>query len=274
MVTTNKKEAKTGKSARPGKTGKEKDTEKARKAGGATTAASGKKSGKAVAAKAAKAAKRTTGRTADVTSGAPPAEIVAANGSATEPPPQPASARTALRDRQSALKLKYRVRPDSALITSAVHSVTEEGGDPRRVKIAVDGGNGAVFEIGAHIAVGGDDDLPCSGDVFLASLAACQELTIRLVAAALSLPIHKLVVRVEGDWDVRGTLAIERSSPIGFTDLRVNVELETEGADDRIERLLKSAERYCVVGQTLERTPAVIFSANVTNHAERWAAAD
>ena len=224
------------------------------------------KHGKAVAAKAAK---RIAARAASSVPAGLTGEVVAANGSAPAPVTVPS-----LRERQAQLKLKYRVRPDTALITSAVHSVTEEGGDPRRVRIAVDGGNGAVFEIGAHVAVGGDDDLPCSGDVFLASLAACQELTIRLVAAALSLPIHKLVVRVEGDWDVRGTLAIERSSPIGFTDLRVNVELETDGADDRIERLLASAQRYCVVGQTLEHAPEVAFRANVTNHAHQQIAAD
>lgn len=262
MVTTKKKEAKTEKS------GKAQD--KRQNAGGATASASGKKRGKAIAAKAAR---RTAKWTVDVALGPPSAEIVAANGSGTAPQ-YAVPTKLTLRERQSALKLKYRVRPDSALITSAVHSVTEEGGDPRRVRIAVEGGNGAVFEIGAHTAVGGDDDLPCSGDIFLASLAACQELTIRLVAAALSLPIHKLVVRVEGDWDVRGTLAIERSSPVGFTDLRVNVELETEGADDRIERLLKSAERYCVVGQTLEHAPAVRFHADVTNHGDERAAAD
>lgn len=252
-----------------------KKEDKDKQAGGGKVAAPGKKSTKSLAAKAAK---RATNRATEV----PSAEIVAANGSAArtvavstsiEVPVLPTPAGPALRERQSQLKLKYRVRPDSALITSAVHSVTEEGGDPRRVRIAVDGPNATVFEIGAHPGVGGDDDLPCSGDVFLASLAACQELTIRLVAAALGLPIHKLVVRVEGDWDVRGTLAIERSSPIGFTDLRVNVELETEGADDRIERLLKSAERYCVVGQTLEHTPEVIFSADVTNHASQRVAA-
>lgn len=249
--------------------GKGNDRAKDETAAGVKTAA-GKKSGKVVAAKAAKAARRITGPTDAPTTAAPAAEVVAANGSATAaPPPTPT-----LRERQARLKQKYRVRPDSALITSAVHSVTEEGGDPRRVRIAVEGGNGTVFEIGAHVAVGGDDDLPCSGDVFLASLAACQELTIRLVAAALSLPIHRLVVRAEGDWDVRGTLAIERSSPIGFTDLRVNVELETEGAADRIERLLASAERYCVVGQTLAHTPEVTFSANVTNTARQPIAAD
>lgn len=237
---------------------------------GSIATSSGKRPGRAVAAKAAK---RMNGRTAGVTPGEPAAAIVVANGTASAPHAA-TSVKSALRERQSALKLKYRVRPDRARITSAVHSVTEEGGDPRRVRIAVDGASDAVFEIGAHPGVGGDDDLPCSGDVFLASLAACQELTIRLVAAALSLPLHKLVVRVEGDWDVRGTLALERAAPVGFTDLRVAVELETTGPNDRIERLLKSAERYCVVGQTLEQAPAVGFHADVTNHGDERAAAD
>ena len=171
-----------------------------------------------------------------------------------------------LRDRQSALKQKYRVRPDSAQITSAVYSVTEPGGDPTRVRIAVDGGSGVILDIGAHHAVGGPGELACSGDIFLASLAGCQELTIRLVAAALSLPIHRLAVRVEGDWDVRGTLATNRESPIGFTAIRVNVDIETDGAPDRVQRLLTSAERYCVVGATLHNPPPVTFNANVTQH--------
>lgn len=170
-----------------------------------------------------------------------------------------------LRERQNQLKMKYKVRPDSALLTSGVSSVTEEGQDPRRVRIAVDGPGGVVFDIGAHRGVGGSDDLPCSGDIFLASLAACQELTIRLVAAALSLPIHKLDVRVEGDWDVRGTLGVLRESPIGFTDLRMKIDLETDGAPERVERLLKSAEHFCVVGATLKNPPEVAITTNITN---------
>jgi len=170
-----------------------------------------------------------------------------------------------LRERQSELKAGYREHPDTALLTSSVTSVTEEGQDPRRVRIAIDGPSGVVLDIGAHTAVGGFEDLPCSGDIFLASLAACQELTIRLVAAALGLPIHHLKVQVEGDWDVRGTLGVRRESPIGFTALRVNVDLETDGPADRVERLLASAERYCVVGATLDDPPEVVMSANVTN---------
>jgi uncharacterized OsmC-like protein len=179
-----------------------------------------------------------------------------------------------LRERQRLLKMKYRVRPDSALLTSAVAGVTDEGQDPRRVRIAVDGPSDVVLDVGAHPGVGGPDELPCSGDIFLASLAACQEITIRMVAAALSLPIHKLTVRVEGDWDVRGTLGALRESPIGFTDLRVNIDLETDGAPDRIERLLKSAEHFCVIGQTLTNPPEVEIDSRITNRRAIEAAAD
>lgn len=170
-----------------------------------------------------------------------------------------------LRERQSELKSGYRNDPESASITSSVTSVTGEGEDPRRVRIAIDGPGNVVLEIGTHAAVGGAEDLPCSGDIFLASLAACQELTIRLVAASLSLPIHKLAVCVEGDWDVRGTLGIQRESPVGFTDLRVNIDLETAGDPDRVQRLLSSAEQFCVVGATLKNPPEVVINANVTN---------
>jgi len=173
-----------------------------------------------------------------------------------------------LRERQSALKQQYRDDPESALLTSAVESVTEEGGDPRRVRIAVDGPSGVVLEVGAHPGVGGFEELACSGDIFLASLAACQEITIRMVAAAYGMPIHRLNVRVEGDWDVRGTLGSRKESPIGFTDLRVIVDLETDGPPDRVERMLKSAERFCVVSETLKSPPAVEMRSQVTNRAE------
>lgn len=169
----------------------------------------------------------------------------------------------ALRERQDALKRAYRDDPATGRQTTVVHSVTGEGTDPTRVRIAVDGPSGAVFDIGAHASVGGDGELPCSGDLFLAALAGCQEITIRLVAAALGLSLHRLAVRVEGDWDARGTLAVDREAPVGYTAIRIAVDLQTDGPEDRVARLLKASERYCVVGATLHDAPAVAFNATV-----------
>lgn len=163
----------------------------------------------------------------------------------------------ALKTRQSTLKQGYRDNPDSALLTSAVESTTPANDDPTRVRITVDSPAKTTLEIGAHVAVGGEDDLPCSGDIFLASLAACQEITIRMVASAMGLTLNRLDVRVEGDWDVRGTLAVSRDTPIGFTAIRVLVEIDVDASDEQRARLLKSAERYCVVSQTLKNPPPV-----------------
>lgn len=169
-----------------------------------------------------------------------------------------------LRDRQSALKQGYRDDPTSAQLTTVVRSVTGASDDPRRVKIAVDGPAGTVLEVGAHASVGGDDDLPCSGDIFLASLAACQEITVRMVAAAMGLELRRLDIRVEGDWDVRGTLAVDRDAPIGYTAIRIIADIDTDAPQDQIDRLLKSAERYCVVGATLHTPPTLEFLANTS----------
>ncbi len=167
-----------------------------------------------------------------------------------------------LRERQTALKQGYRDDPATARQISAAYSVTDQGDDPTRIRIAIDGPSGAILEIGAHPAVGGQPDLPCSGDILMASLAGCFELTTRLVAAALGMPLHRLEIRVEGEWDARGTLGVDREAPVGFTAIRVLVDLETEGSEDRVARLIASAERYCVVGTTLASPPAVEFVVN------------
>ncbi len=169
----------------------------------------------------------------------------------------------AYRERQTALKQAYRDDAAAGHQTTVVHSVTGDGDDPTRVRIAVEGPSGAVIDIGAHHSVGGDGELPCSGDIFLAALAGCQEITIRLVAAALGVTLDQLDVRVEGDWDARGTLAVDREAPIGYTAIRIAVDLKTDADKDKVERLLKSAKRYCVVGATLEAAPSVDFTANV-----------
>lgn len=168
-----------------------------------------------------------------------------------------------LGERQDSLKQQYRENPARAKQTTAVSSVTGETMDPSQVRIAVEGPSGAIFDIGAHHSVGGDGDLACSGDIFLVALAACQEITIRLVATALGLTLDHLAVRVEGDWDARGTLAIDREAPIGYTAVRVSVDLRTDAPEDKVARLLKSAKRYCVVSATLEDPPAVAFNATV-----------
>lgn len=170
----------------------------------------------------------------------------------------------AFRDRQAALKQTYRDDPAQGHQTTIVHSVTGNDPIPGKVAITIDGESGVTLEVGAHHSVGGDPALPCSGDLFLASYAACYELTLRLVAQAMNIPLRNLDLRVEGDWDSRGTLALDRDVPVGYTAIRISVHAETDASEDQVARLLKSAERYCVVGATLKQPPVVQIDTQIT----------
>jgi uncharacterized OsmC-like protein len=165
-----------------------------------------------------------------------------------------------LRERQAPLKERFTTDPSSAQATMTVRSTTAPSVDPTRVRIASDAGGGTVWDVGAHELAGGEGDLACSGDVFLASLAACQEITIRMVAAAMRIELRHLELTVEGDMDFRGTMGVDPDVPVGFQAIRVNVLIDTDAPADRLERLMQRAERYCVVSATLKNPPVIDMS--------------
>jgi uncharacterized OsmC-like protein len=95
----------------------------------------------------------------------------------------------------------------------------------------------------------------CSGDMLLEALAACAGVTLRAVATSLEIPVEGGSVHVEGDLDVRGTLAVAREVPVGFRAIRVTFRLDSTATADQLDTLLRLTERYCVVYQTLKQSP-------------------
>lgn len=167
-----------------------------------------------------------------------------------------------LRELQAPLKERFANDPECAKATMIVRSVTAPSADPRVVRIEAPA-TGAAWDASAHELAGGDGVLPCSGDIFLASLAACQEVTIRMVASAMRIELHRLELTVEGDMDFRGTMGVDKETPVGITDIRVTIEIEADAPADRLERLVQRAEQYCVVSATLKQPPAVTMNVRV-----------
>jgi uncharacterized OsmC-like protein len=160
-----------------------------------------------------------------------------------------------IRARQAPIRQRYHDDPGSAPRTLRVRGGSSDLGDPLHVTVAPDSAPGVAFRSGAHPAVGGDDDAPCSADLLLSALAACQEVTLRMVAANMGIDLEELEVTVEGDWDPRGTLAMGKEFPVGLTGIRAHTRVVVRGDErgERAERLLRSAERYCVILDTLRR---------------------
>src|SRR5207302_427401 len=102
-------------------------------------------------------------------------------------------------------------------------------------------------------AAGGVGDVPCSADLLLGALVACQEVTLRMVAAAMGIELQSVHIEASGTMDFRGTLGMSKDVRVGLTHIRcsTHVVVRDDGRPDRAARLLENAERYCVVLDTL-----------------------
>jgi uncharacterized OsmC-like protein len=158
-----------------------------------------------------------------------------------------------LREIQSPLKRRYADEPDAALITLEADAELGEG-----VSCSVRTGQ-ALVEAGLHPGTGGDGSLACSGDMLLQALVACAGVTMRAVATSIGIAVTGSV-HAEGDLDWRGTLAVDREAPVGFTAIRLRFELESEASEEDVDTLLRLTERYCVVFQTLAGSPSLSVS--------------
>jgi uncharacterized OsmC-like protein len=150
---------------------------------------------------------------------------------------------------QAPLKERYRSDPDAAVVTLSAEGELGEG-----VSCSVQSGR-AIAEAGLHPASGGDGTQLCSGDMLLEALVACAGVTLRAVATSLGIAIETGTVRAEGDLDFRGTLAVDREAPVGFSAIRLRFDLDTDADRDQLDTLLKLTERYCVVFQTIAGSP-------------------
>lgn len=160
---------------------------------------------------------------------------------------------SSLRELQAPLKDRYRADPASARTPlSARGDYRDEG-----VTCTVEGWAGPV-RAGLHPATGGDGSDACSGDMVLEALLACAGVTLRSVATAMGLRLRAATLRADGLFDARGTLGMDRQAPVGVDDIVVTIEVDSDADDASLERLGRSTERYCVVGQTLRAAPEFI----------------
>src|SRR4051794_16307767 len=163
--------------------------------------------------------------------------------------------RDALRALQAPLKESYKTDPGKALITLKATGSLGEG-----VSCSVDTGR-AIADAGLHPATGGDGTLLCSGDMLLEALVACAGVTLGAVSTSLGIELRDAQLRAEGDLDFKGTLAVDKGAPVGFTDIRLTIGLDTDASAEEQATLLKLTHRYCVVLQTLVASPTVTLTA-------------
>jgi uncharacterized OsmC-like protein len=157
-----------------------------------------------------------------------------------------------LRAVQAPLKQRYRDDAASARIPARAEAVLNADD----VACTIVGRTGPVVA-GLHPAAGGDGSLACSADMLLEALVGCAGVTLRAVATAMGVTIRSGRVVAEGHWDARGTLGVDRGAPIGLTDITVRFDIDSDADAAKLERMIQTTERYCVILQTLRNAPRI-----------------
>jgi len=159
---------------------------------------------------------------------------------------------SALRTMQAPLKDRYKSDPKAACITLKARGTLDDA----HIACKVETGR-ALAVAGLHPATGGSGLELCSGDMLLEALVACAGVTLKAVATALDIPLKSATVAAEGDLDFRGTLGVAKDAPVGFAQIRLRFDVDTDVPQNKLDSLLKLTERYCVVYQTIKSGPPI-----------------
>ena len=160
-----------------------------------------------------------------------------------------------LRAMQAPIKDRYKTDAQAAFITLRAKGAI----DDTNIACKVETGR-ALAVAGLHPATGGSGMELCSGDMLLEALVACAGVTLKAVSTALDIKLKSGHVSAEGDLDFRGTLGVDKGTPVGFAEIRLRFDVDTDAPQEKLDQLLKLTERYCVVYQTIRNGPKVDVS--------------
>jgi uncharacterized OsmC-like protein len=160
-----------------------------------------------------------------------------------------------LRVLQTPFKSRYREDPARARQTLSAE------GSLKMAQVACEVGTAAgTVAAGLHPSVGGDGSFACAGDMLLQALVACAGTTLAAVATAMQIPVRGGTIRAEGVLDFRGTLGVSKDTDVGFQEIRLSFDLDTDATPEQLDNLLRLTRRYCVVYQTLVKPPRIAES--------------
>lgn len=152
--------------------------------------------------------------------------------------------------KQNQLKREYEADPDSAILQ--LFAKGDVDFEHLSFRIHHPSMNG---DMGLHPASGGDGSFECPVEIMLAGWIGCFGVTLSAVARSMRLSIRACQITASGLMDFKGTLAVDRSSPVGLTELKLVVEISSQEPEPSIEKLIELTKRYCVVHQTLDSPP-------------------
>src|SRR3982751_1754709 len=142
------------------------------------------------------------------------------------------------RTTQEPIKARYKQNAKAAFLTLRATGTASDSA----VTCKVQTGRGLAVA-GIHPKAGGSGQELCSGDMLLEALVACAGVSMRAAAAVLDIPIKSAEISAEGDVDLRGTLGVTAGVPVGFKEIRLRFDVESDVEQGRLTQLLELTDR-------------------------------
>lgn len=108
------------------------------------------------------------------------------------------------------------------------------------------------FKVDIGKSEGGNDAGPGPGILERGALGSCLAIGYSQRAAVLGVPIDRIEVDVESDFDARAMLYINDRSP-GFEALRYNVYIESPASEEQVMQIIEDTENHSPVLDDFKR---------------------
>lgn len=102
-----------------------------------------------------------------------------------------------------------------------------------------------------------EDNGPTPVEYVLIGLASCLTAGIASVAQNRGIQLHSVTSTLEGDMDLAGILGIDRDVRNGYSNVRVNFEIDADATDEEIQALVAQSQKRSAVYDILANQVAV-----------------
>lgn len=109
------------------------------------------------------------------------------------------------------------------------------------------------FKVDIGPSEGGNDAGPGPGILERGALGSCLAIGYSQRAAVLEIPIDKIEVDVESDFDARASFGLDDDNPPGFKELRYHVYIESTASEEEIRRVIEETDKHSPVLDDFKR---------------------
>ncbi len=144
--------------------------------------------------------------------------------------------------------------PDQASVRFSVSSRGKEGLH-REVQV-----RDFSLTVDEPSTLGGTNKGPNPVEYALAALATCQEITYRLHADAMGIPVNDVSVTLEGELDLRGFFNAAEGVRPGFLWIEGKVSFDSPATPEQLSALKQTVDAHCPVLDLLRNPTPVRLS--------------